>query len=77
MVAEGRGRDVELISLLVGLVQTKRGRPPRLIHEHHIKVLKPDEIDQLREPLCPEPDVSIYPYFFHSSLHLSLLVNAR
>ncbi|KAL7413406.1 cell cycle checkpoint [Mrakia frigida] len=38
---------------------TKRGRPPRLIHEHHIKVLKPNEIELLREPLCPEPDIHI------------------
>lgn len=38
-------------------LQSRTGRAPSLAHELHIKVLKPPEVEQLREPLCPDPDV--------------------
>lgn len=42
-------------------LQSRTGRAPSLAHELHIKVLKPPEVEQLREPLCPDPDVRLTP----------------
>lgn len=49
--------------------QSRTGRAPSLAHELHIKVLKPPEVEQLREPLCPDPDVrrNLPPVPFRSS----------
>ncbi|CDZ97840.1 Checkpoint 9-1-1 complex, HUS1 component [Phaffia rhodozyma] len=38
---------------------SRLNRPPPLSHELHIKVLKTPEVEQLKEPLCPEPDIHI------------------
>lgn len=49
-----------MLILLLGSAwpQKNRKRAPRIVHEHHIQVLKTWQIDELKEPLCPEPDVS-------------------
>ncbi|KAG9316067.1 cell cycle checkpoint [Chiua virens] len=38
---------------------TRSGRKVRVAHDVRIDVMRPSEVDKLREPLCPEPDVTI------------------
>ncbi|KAN0092609.1 Checkpoint protein Hus1/Mec3 [Tylopilus felleus] len=42
---------------MVGVSRT--GRKVRVAHDVRIDVMRPSEVDKLREPLCPEPDVTI------------------
>lgn len=36
---------------------SRSGRKVRVAHDVRIDVMRPSEVDKLREPLCPEPDV--------------------
>lgn len=36
---------------------TRSGRKVRVTHDVRIDVMRPSEVDKLRQPLCPEPDV--------------------
>lgn len=36
---------------------SRTGRKVRVAHDVRIDVMRPSEVDKLREPLCPEPDV--------------------
>lgn len=38
---------------------SRSGRKVRVTHDVRIEVMRPAEVDKLREPLCPEPDVHI------------------
>ncbi|KAF8553883.1 cell cycle checkpoint [Imleria badia] len=38
---------------------SRSGRKVRVAHDVRIDVMRPSEVDKLREPLCPEPDVTI------------------
>ncbi|KAG6337104.1 hypothetical protein ID866_1978 [Astraeus odoratus] len=38
---------------------SRTGRRVRVAHDVRIDVMRPAEVDKLREPLCPEPDVHI------------------
>lgn len=40
---------------MVGI--SRSGRKVRVAHDVRIDVMRPSEVDKLREPLCPEPDV--------------------
>ncbi|KAI9566892.1 cell cycle checkpoint [Boletus coccyginus] len=42
---------------MVGI--SRSGRKVRVAHDVRIDVMRPSEVDKLREPLCPEPDVTI------------------
>lgn len=39
---------------------SRTGRKVRVTHDVRIDVMRPTEVDKLREPLCPEPDVRMY-----------------
>lgn len=36
---------------------SRSGRKVRVSHDVRIDVMRPSEVDKLREPLCPEPEV--------------------
>jgi HUS1 checkpoint protein len=40
--------------------QTRVGHRLRVAHDVKIEVMRPADVDKLREPLCPEPDVSLF-----------------
>lgn len=43
--------------------QSRVGHRLRVAHDVKVDVLRPDDVEKLREPLCPEPDVSNYPSY--------------
>ena len=56
---------------------SRTGRKVRVTHDVRIDVMRPAEVDKLREPLCPEPDVRIdackgaQSDCYHSGAHLA------
>ena len=39
---------------------SRNGRPIRVVQDVRIEVMKPQDVDRLAEPMCPEPDVRCY-----------------
>ncbi|KAI0791225.1 cell cycle checkpoint [Abortiporus biennis] len=38
---------------------SKNGKPVRVSHDVRIEVVRPAEVDAMKEPMCPEPDVHV------------------
>ncbi|KAI0050500.1 cell cycle checkpoint [Auriscalpium vulgare] len=51
-------RDVAVLSVEI-FGASRMGRHIRVAHDVHIEIMKPADIDRLKEPLCPEPDIHI------------------
>lgn len=41
---------------------TRLAKKVRVAHDVKVEVMKPGDVDRLKEPMCPEPDVSITRY---------------
>lgn len=39
---------------------SRNGRRIRVVQDVRIEVMKPQDVDRLAEPMCPEPDVRPY-----------------
>jgi len=39
---------------------TRVGRKVRVAHDVKIEVMKPADVEKLSEPMCPEPDASLF-----------------
>lgn len=55
-------RDAAVLSFEI-FGASRMGRRVKVEHDVRIEVLKPGEVSRLKEPLCPEPDVSKYLLF--------------
>ncbi|KIO28397.1 hypothetical protein M407DRAFT_71850 [Tulasnella calospora MUT 4182] len=40
-------------------VQSRQGKRMEITHDVRVRILRPSEVQALKEPLCPEPDVNI------------------
>lgn len=40
---------------------SRNNRHIRVTHDVRIEVMKPQDVQRLAEPMCPEPDVRMYP----------------
>lgn len=47
---------------------TGGGRHVKVAHDVKIDVMKPGDVERLKEPLCPEPDVSFSASFSANAL---------
>ncbi|CAL1715890.1 unnamed protein product [Somion occarium] len=39
--------------------QSRSGKPVKITHDIRIELMRPEEVDKLAEPMCPEPQVQI------------------
>lgn len=54
---------------------TNLGRRVQVTHDVKIEVLRPTDVEKLREPMCPEPDVSTASFTLFLSHSLAYLVD--
>ncbi|KAI0058796.1 cell cycle checkpoint [Artomyces pyxidatus] len=51
-------RDVPVLSFEI-FGATRMGRRVKVAHDVRIEIMKPGDVERLKEPMCPEPDVHI------------------